>query len=132
AGNPINLGLSDPADHVDPVTVTIAGVPSGWTLSEGADNGDGSWTIQARNVSTLSITAPDNHAGAMALQVTMSWTNADGSSGFARVTDNVEVFAPCAPILALSGDDHLSVPSGKDLFVFWQPIGVDTIYSFDA
>jgi hypothetical protein len=112
--------------------VTIAGVPSGWTLSEGADNGDGSWTIQARNVSTLSITAPDNHAGAMALQVTMSWTNADGSSGFARVTDNVEVFAQGAPIFAWSGDDHLTGSSGKDLFVFSQPIGVDTIYSFDA
>ena len=41
AGNPINLGLTDPPNHVGPVTVTIAGVPSGWTLSEGADNGDG-------------------------------------------------------------------------------------------
>jgi hypothetical protein len=132
AGNPINLGLSDPADHVGPVTVTITGVPSDWTLSEGADNGDGSWTIQARNVSTLSITSPDNHAGAMALQVTMSWTNADGSSGFARVTDNVEVFAQGAPIFAWSGDDHLTGSSGKDFFVFAQPIGIDTIHNFNA
>jgi T1SS-143 domain-containing protein len=132
AGSPINLGLSDPADHVGPVTVTIAGVPADWTLSEGADNRDGSWTIQASNVSTLSITSPDNHAGAMALQVTMSWTNADGRSGFARATDNVEVFAQGAPIFAWSGDDHLSGSSGKDLFVFSQPIGDDTIHSFNA
>src|SRR5262249_31471143 len=110
----------------------IAGVPADWTLSEGADNRDGSWTIQASNVSTLSITSPDNHAGAMALQVTMSWTNADGRSGFARATDNVEVFAQGAPIFAWSGDDHLTGSSGKDLFVFSQPIGDDTIHSFNA
>ena len=132
SGSPMNLGLTDPADHVGSVTVAIAGVPSGWTLSEGTNNGDGSWTIQASCVSMLSITSPANHAGAMALQVTMSWTNADGSSGFARATDNVEVFAKGAPIFAWSGEDHLTGSSGKDLFVFAQPIGHDTIYSFNA
>ena len=132
SGSPMNLGLTDPADHVGSVTVAIAGVPSGWTLSEGTNNGDGSWTIQASCVSMLSITSPANHAGAMALQVTMSWTNADGSSEFARATDNVEVFAKGAPIFAWSGEDHLTGSSGKDLFVFAQPIGHDTIYSFNA
>ena len=132
SGSPMNLGLTDPADHVGSVTVAIAGVPSGWTLSEGTNNGDGSWTIQASSVSMLSITSPANYAGAMALQVTMSWTNADGSSGFARATDNVEVFAQGAPIFAWSGEDHLTGSSGKDLFVFAQPIGHDTIYSFNA
>ena len=132
SGSPMNLGLTDPADHVGSVTVAIAGVPSGWTLSEGTNNGDGSWTIQASSVSMLSITSPTNYAGAMALQVTMSWTNADGSSGFARATDNVEVFAQGAPVFAWSGEDHLTGSSGKDLFVFAQPIGHDTIYSFDA
>ena len=132
SGSPMNLGLTDPADHVGSVTVAIAGVPSGWTLSEGTNNGDGSWTIQASSVPMLSIASPANYAGAMALQVTMSWTNADGSSGFARATDNVEVFAQGAPVFAWSGEDHLTGSSGKDLFVFAQPIGHDTIYSFDA
>jgi hypothetical protein len=128
----MNLGLTDPADHLGSVTVAIAGVPSGWILSEGTNNGDGSWTIQASSVSMLSIASPANYAGTMALQVTMSWTNADGSIGFARATDNVEVFAQGAPVFAWSGDDHLTGSSGKDLFVFAQPIGHDTIYSFDA
>ena len=132
AGSPINLGLTDPTDYAGPVTVTIAGIPSGWTLSEGAANGDGSWTIQASSVSMLSITSPANYAGAIALQVTMRWTNADGSSGFARATDNVEVFAQGAPIFAWSGEDHLTGSSDKDLFVFAQPIGHDTIYSFNT
>jgi T1SS-143 domain-containing protein len=132
AGSPMSLGLTNPADDAGPVTAAIAGVPSGWSLSEGANNGGGSWTIQANNVSMLSITSPANHAGAIALQVTMSWTNPDGSSGFARVIDNVEVFAPGAPIFAWSGEDRLTGSSGKDLFVFAQPIGHDTIYSFNT
>ena len=132
SGSPMNLGLTDPAGHVGSVTVAIAGVPSGWTLSEGTNNGDGSWTILASSVSMLSIASPANYTGAMTLQVTMSWTNADGSSGFARAIDNVEVFAQGAPVFAWSGNDHLTGSSGKDLFVFAQPIGHDTIYSFDA
>src|SRR5205814_8163788 len=31
-----------------------------------------------------------------------------------------------------SGDDFLTASSGKDLLVFSQPIGHDTVYSFDA
>jgi VCBS repeat-containing protein len=132
AGSPINLGLSNPAGHVGPVTVAIAGVPAGWTLSGGADNGHAGWTIQASSVSALTITSPHHYAGAMAFKVTMSWTNADHSGGFASITDNVEVFTPGAPIVAWSGDDHLTGSSGPNLFVFAQPIGHDTIYSFDA
>jgi hypothetical protein len=132
AGSPINLGLSAPAGHVGPVTVMIAGIPAGWTVNGGADNGHGGWTIPANDVSALSITSPDDYRGAMAFKVTMSWTNADQSVGFAKLTDNVEVFAPGAPIVAWSGDDHLTGSSGPNLFVFAQPIGHDTIYSFDV
>jgi hypothetical protein len=46
--------------------------------------------------------------------------------------DNVEAYAPGSPIFALSGDDNLTGSSGKDLFVFAQPIGNDTIYNFNA
>src|SRR5262249_56795876 len=91
AGSPINLGLSDPAGHVGPVTVTIAGIPAGWSLNGGADNGHGGWTIPANNVAALSITSPDDYTGAMALKVTMSWANADHSIGSGTITDNVEV-----------------------------------------
>jgi len=132
AGSPINLGLSDPAGHVGPVTVTIAGIPAGWTVNGGVDNGHGGWTISTNNVSALSITSPDHYTGAIAVPVTTSWINPDHSIGFAKLTDNVEVFAPGAPILAWSGDDHLTGSSGPNLFVFAQPIGHDTVYSFDA
>ena len=65
------------------------------------------------------------------LNVAETWTNADGSSGNAIISDNVEVFAKGAPIFACSGTTRYR--SGvKDLFVFAQPIGNDTIYNFNA
>ena len=106
AGEPINLALADPStDHIGPVTLTIAGIPEGWSLSEGTDNGDGTWTVQTNNIAALSITSPDSYSGALMLNILESWTNADGSTGSAIVFDNVEVFAKGAPIFAVAGDD---------------------------
>jgi hypothetical protein len=133
AGNPINLALdSPPADHIGPVTLTIAGIPTGWSLSEGTDNGNGTWTVQSNDIAALSITSPVSYTGALVLNVAESWTNADGSTGSAIVSDNVEVFARGAPIFAWSGDDTLTGAGAKDVFVFAQPIGNDTVHNFNA
>ena len=132
AGSPINLGLTNPPGNVGTVTVTISGIPTGWTLTGGTDNGDGSWTIQSQDLSTLTISSPVDYTGALTFQVTQSWTNADGSTGSDTIRDNVEIYAPGSPIFARSGEDVLTGSSGNDLFVFSQPIGHDTIYDFDA
>ena len=47
-----------------------------------------------------------SYTGAMVLNVTETWTNADGSTGTAIVSDNVEVFAPGAPIFAIVRQRH--------------------------
>ncbi|WP_354066516.1 VCBS domain-containing protein [Bradyrhizobium sp. OAE829] len=132
AGSPINLALTNPAGVDGEVTVTICGVPAGWTVSNGTDNGNGTWTVRTSDASTLTVTTSAEFAGAMALSVAMTWTNADGTDGFSVLTDNVEAFAPGNPIFAISSDDNLTGSSGQDLFVFAQPIGHDVIYSFDA
>uniref|UniRef100_UPI0010F595AF beta strand repeat-containing protein n=1 Tax=Ramlibacter sp. 2FC TaxID=2502188 RepID=UPI0010F595AF len=133
AGSPINLALTDPtADANDAITVTLTGVPSGWTLDGGTDLGNGAWTIQTNDPSALTITTPPDFTGAMLLPVTMTWTNADGTTGSMVVLDNVEAYAPGSPIFAVSSDDHLSGSSGADLFVFAQPIARDTIHNFDV
>ena len=94
AGEAINLGLVDPSGgHIGTTIVTVVGVPSGWTLSEGTDNGDGSWTVVTNDVASLSITSPANYTGALVLNVAETWTNADGSTGHAVVADNVEAYA---------------------------------------
>ncbi|VIO74135.1 beta strand repeat-containing protein [Bradyrhizobium ivorense] len=132
AGSEINLALNDPAGHVGATTVTVTGVPSGWTLNEGTHNSDGSWTVTTNNVSSLAITSPVDYVGAAVLNVALAWTNVDGSIGHATVIDNVEAYAPGSPIFAVAGTDTLTASSGSDMLVFSQPIGHDVVYSFDA
>jgi hypothetical protein len=84
------------------------------------------------DVQSLAITSPADFTGALALNVTESWTNADGTSGLKIISDNTEAFAVGSPIFAWSGDDFLTGSTGNDLFVFSQPIGHDVVYSFDA
>ncbi|MHC8370872.1 VCBS domain-containing protein [Pseudomonas sp. MDT1-85] len=133
AGEPINLALTTPSTDVSgPITVSISGVPSGWIFNAGTDNGNGTWTVQTSDPGALTVTTPDDFAGALVLDVNMYWSNSDGSDGSAYVFNNVEVYAPGAPIFALSADDNLTGSSGADTFVFAQPIGNNQIYSFDA
>ncbi len=132
AGAPINLALHEPTDHVGAVTVTIAGVPDGWSLSEGSRNADGSWTANTDHVGALTISTPADYVGATAFHVTMDWTHADGSIGSTTLVDNVEAYAPGNPIFAIAGDDNLTGSAGNDLMVFGQPISHDTVYNFDA
>jgi VCBS repeat-containing protein len=133
AGEPINLALTTPsADISGPITVSISGVPSGWIFNAGTDNGDGTWTVQTSDPGALTVTTPSDFVGALVLDVNLFWSNSDGSAASAYVFNNVEVYAPGAPIFALSTDDNLSGSSGADTFVFAQPIGNNQVYNFDA
>ncbi|MEO8547483.1 MAG: VCBS domain-containing protein, partial [Sphingomicrobium sp.] len=132
AGSPINLALDVHADVGTLVNVTIGNMPAGWTLNGGTQNPDGSWTIQSTDITSLTVTTPAGYAGAEVLNVSVTWTNADGTTGSMVVSDNVEVFAPGNPIFAWSGDDTLTGSSGADTFVFSQPIGADVVHNFDT
>ena len=79
AGSPINLGLTNPVDFVGAVKMTISSVPAGWTLSEGTDNGNGTWTVLTDDLSMLTIMSPHGYTGAL-VQAAETWTNADGSN----------------------------------------------------
>ncbi|HTI17975.1 MAG TPA: Ig-like domain-containing protein [Trinickia sp.] len=132
SGSAINLALTAPSSHSTDLTVTIAGVPTGWQLSAGTDLGNGTWQVPTDNLSNLAVTPPSSFTGATVLTVTENWTNADGSHTSLTIADNVEAYATHSPIFAWSGDDHLTGSSGSDLFVFAQPIGNDTVRNFDV
>ncbi|AYG63261.1 beta strand repeat-containing protein [Rhizobium jaguaris] len=132
SGEAMNLALSDPSHHVGAVTLSIAGVPAGWTLSEGTHNADGTWSVVTNDPSSLTVTSPNGATGALVLQVTETWTNADGSTGMATVADNVEAYAKGSPIFAWSGDDTLTASSGNDTLVFANTIGTDVVHNFDT
>ena len=134
AGDPINLALTDPSggQATGPIHLTFTGVPSDWSINEGTNLGNGTWTVATNDLSALTVTTAAAYTGAMVLGVTETWTNADGSTATAVVSDNVEAYAPGSPIFALSSNDTLTGSTGNDLFVFAQSIGHDTVYSFDA
>ena len=132
AGEPINLGLTAANDGAV-VTMTIADVPSEWTVNGGTLLNDGTtWTAQTTDPSALTITSPADFTGAMVFNVTETWTQADGSTATIMVSDNVEVYPIGSPIFALSDNDFLTGSSAKDVFVFARPIGDDTIYNFNV
>ena len=134
AGQPINLALTGTSDggQVDPITVTLTGVPTDWNLNGGTSLGDGTWAVHTSDPSLLTITPAASFAGAVQLGVTESWTLADGSVSSFSFSDNLEAYSAGSPIFALSGDDHLSGAGANDMFVFSQPIGIDIIYNFNS
>jgi Ca2+-binding RTX toxin-like protein len=65
AGTPIALGSHIQAALTDPsetLSIKIAGVPSGATLSAGTNNGNGTWTLTPTQLTNLTITVPPGTA----------------------------------------------------------------------
>jgi hypothetical protein len=112
--------------------VTIADLPSGWSLKGGVQVDDHTWTMQTSDVQSLTVIPSSASLGAVVLEVSESWTKPDGGIASALVVDNLESYAVGSPIFALAANDYLTGSSGSDLFVFARPISHDVIYSFDA
>ncbi len=134
AGAPINLALTDPSGGLatGPIALTVTGVPSDWSLNQGTNLGNGTWTVETNDLSTLTVMTAAAYAGAIVLGVSESWTNADGSTASVSISDNVEAYAPGTPIFALASNDTLTGAGANDEFVFTQQIGNDTIYNFSV
>jgi hypothetical protein len=131
AGEDIHLALL--ADnHGAEVTVHVSNLPSAWSLAGAIQQTDGSWLVTTTDVSQLTVQTPGDYSGAEVLDITMAWVNADGTTSTAFVSNNVEAYAADNPIFAWSGDDTLTGSANADTFVFSQPIGNDTVHSFDA
>ena len=131
AGKPIDLALANPpAANGRPVTVTIAACRPMRGSTKAAIFGNGSWSVQTTDLTSLTVLTA--FVGAMLLNVSESWANADGTIGTATIADNAEAHTPGSPIFALPSDDTLTGAGGNDLFVFAQPIGNDTIHNFNA
>ena len=95
----IDAGLTDSSETL---TVTISGVPEGATLSAGADNGDGTWTLSSDQLEGLTITPAEDFSGSFDLGVTA--TSADGSdvaTSTGSITVDVDGVAD-APMLDVS------------------------------
>ncbi|WP_434623080.1 tandem-95 repeat protein [Azospirillum sp. B2RO_4] len=76
-------------DSSELLSITIAGVPAGATLSAGTHNSDGTWTLTQAQLAGLTITPPSNDDGDFTLTVTA--TSTDGSAAPASVTAQLPV-----------------------------------------
>ena len=76
----ISAALTD-SDGSETLTVTIAGVPAGATLSAGTDNGDGTWTLDAADLGGLTIAPAPGSGSDFTLQVSATSTEIDPDSG---------------------------------------------------
>ena len=76
----INIGLAQPLFGAN-VSVSLSGLPNGWSVNGGIHNADGSWSTTTSDPGSLTVTTAADFVGALVLNVTETWTNADGSTG---------------------------------------------------
>ncbi len=70
-------------------SVVISGVPDGFDLSAGTDNGDGSWTLTRDDLTGLTMNTPTHFSGAITLDVvarTVEDANADTAERTGQIT----------------------------------------------
>lgn len=74
----IALDIHVLANPSDIISILISNIPTGAILSAGINNGDGSWTLTAAQLSGLTITAPHNSDVDFVLNVSVTATENDG------------------------------------------------------
>ena len=95
----IDAALTD-TDGSELLSVTVAGLPAGVTLSAGTDNGDGSWTLTADQLDGLTMTVPDGAEQDFSLNISATSTEADGDTS--TVTQTVSISGADMPTLELA------------------------------
>jgi len=132
----IDAGLTDASEVM---TVTISGVPDGATLSAGTDNGDGSWTLSASDLNSLTITPPDEYWGSFDLGVTVTSTDGTDSQSVSN-TITVDVISDGREtIIGSDGKDQITggdtddyIEGGWDHDSIASGAGNDTVYGGDG
>jgi Ca2+-binding RTX toxin-like protein len=119
AAIPLAIDVGDAEGGVPVTEIVIAGVPAGATLSAGADNGDGTWTLTPEQLDGLTITPPENSDAD--IQLTVTATNADG--GVATSTLPVQVNAVAdAPTVSASLGAVVSLPDYAERIAALDPV----------
>ncbi len=140
---PLNLAaaLRD-TDGSETISISIAGLPEGATLSAGVRQPDGSWLLSAADLDELNLTAPTGSD--LSLTVTATATEANGSSTSTSsnllVTfdrsglgdDLIDGGGGNDIIDGKSGNDRLSGGAGDDVFIQRAGDGKDTITGGDG
>ncbi|MBO6949191.1 MAG: tandem-95 repeat protein, partial [Rhodospirillales bacterium] len=102
----------DPSTTESVDTLILSGIPEGSILNKGTDNGDGTWSLSAGEVSGLVMTPPQDYEGTFSVQVTAIST--DG--GVDVSTFNVDIEGALDVENAIGTEDqsiHLQIDPGE-------------------
>jgi Ca2+-binding RTX toxin-like protein len=116
------------ANGSEALSVTISNVPQGGRLTAGRDNGDGSWTLEANYLPGLKLEGTLTESVDLAITVTA--TEANGSSAVTTGTLHVEASVKGDTIFGGTGNDHITGSSGDDWLSGGK--GKDVIVSGDG
>jgi hypothetical protein len=67
-------------DGSETLSITVANVPAGVTLSAGTDNGDGTWGLASGDLDDLTLTAPSSVTADFSLSITATASEAGGDT----------------------------------------------------
>jgi predicted extracellular nuclease len=96
----ISAALND-TDGSETLSITVAGVPSGVTLSAGVNQGGGVWLLTPSQLSGLSLTSPDNASFTLTVTATATESShGDEASASADLSVTVKNVAPLVQPLA--------------------------------
>lgn len=89
----IETGLTDTDGSELLSSVTVAGVPEGASFNAGTDNGDGSWTLGADDLSGLALNVGEGVSADFSLQVSVTSTEQSNDDA-ATTTSTIDVALP--------------------------------------
>ncbi|MFC4235519.1 Ig-like domain-containing protein [Thalassospira xianhensis] len=139
-GNAVALDIDAAlTDSSETLTIIISGVPRGATLSAGTDNGNGTWTLSAAQLSGLTLTPASNYFGTF--ELTVSAQSRDGgdtatTTAILLVTIEEEVADPNETRWGTEANETFQTGSGNDTIgagggndTIWTNAGNDTIWA---
>ncbi|MFI4882012.1 MAG: beta strand repeat-containing protein [Phycisphaerales bacterium JB064] len=109
----IQASLAD-TDGSEDLTIRIAGVPSGASLSAGVDEGNGVWRLEPDQLDGLTFTPPHDTDGQFDLSITATTREANGSISHTTQSVRVSVDAvaddPTLSVSDTSGAEDTTIP----------------------
>ncbi len=125
----INAGLTD-SDGSETLSIVVGGLPEGAILSDGTDNGDGSWTVNNDQIEGLQIVMAPDAVTDFAMTVTATTSESDGDSlsrGRLVLVDADGDGTFSATTDGTAGNDRMTGGDGTDVFVGGD--GADRLYT---
>ncbi len=97
-------------DGSEVLSVKLLGVPAGSILNHGSNNGDGTWTINPNDLSTLTIRPPTHYSGTLSLTLEAYGLDVSGSVGTTSVPFSVNI-SPAADGVSIDAQNVTSTPT---------------------